>query len=114
MAYLRKKEHVVEINYSINKVWNGIIKILPKLQWTITKKDKATYEIEAITKSGFLSYASKLFIKIWAIDKKITQVRVNAETPVTTITAIVDLGRIEDRIELFFEALSIYLNRKKK
>jgi len=114
LAYLRKKEHVVESDYSITKVWNGTLKVLAKLKWTIVKKDKRTYEIETITNSGFLSYPSKLFIKIWVVDKKTTRIKVNVETPVTTITSVVDFGRIDDRIELFFEALSIHLKKKKK
>ena len=114
MAYLRKKEHLVDIDYSIIKVWNGILEIIPKLEWTLTKKDKATHEIEVVTNKGLLSYASKLFIKIWSVDKKTTRIRLHSETPVTTITSVVDFGRIEDRNEAFFEALGLYLTAKKE
>jgi hypothetical protein len=40
------------------------------------------------------------------VDKKTTRVSVATETPATTITAIVDLGRGRERIDLFFVALA--------
>lgn len=106
MAYLRKEKHVVEIDYPLIKVWKGIPKVLAKLNWKLEKKDKKTHQIKANTHAGLLSYASMLFITVWAVDEKTTRVKINAETPVTTITSLADFGRIRDRIELFFKALS--------
>jgi hypothetical protein len=106
MAYLRKEKHVVEIDYPLIKVWKGIPKVLEKLNWKLEKKDKKTHQIKANTQAGLLSYASMLFITVWTVDEKTTRVKINAETPVTTITSLADFGRIRDRIELFFETLS--------
>lgn len=114
MAYLRKEDHVVEIDYPVRKVWNGILEIITKLKWTLEKSDKETFQIKVNTTAGLLLYASMFFIKLKVVDKKTTLVKINVETPVTTITALTVVGRIGDRIELFFEALSIQLNRNKE
>ena len=114
MAYLRKDEDIVEIDYPLNKVWNEISRVTKKLNWKIEKSDKKTHELKANTQAGLLSYESMLFIKVWAVDEKTTRVKINSETPVTTITSLADFGRIRDRIKLFFEALSKKLNKQKE
>ncbi len=106
MAYLRKEKETVEIDYSSDKVWEAIPKTLADLEWTVEQVDDATHHVKAKTKAGFMSYASRLLINTATVNKKTARVTVKAETPVTTITSIVDFGRTQDRIELFFETLA--------
>lgn len=106
VAYLRKEKETVEIDYPLGKVWAAIPKALTSLEWTVEQVDDTTHHVEAKTKAGFMSYASVLLIDAVAVDEKTARVKVTAETPVTTITSIVDFGRTQDRIALFFEALA--------
>ena len=113
MAYLRKEDEIVEIDYSLDKVWVAILKTLERLEWTVEETDEIKHYIEAKTKGGFMSYPSLLIIKAVAVDKKITRCKIEAETPVTTITALADFGRTRERITLFFEVLANQLTNKK-
>jgi len=106
MAYLRKEKETVEIAYPLNKVWTVIPKALTNLEWNVEQIDDTTHRVKAKTKAGFMSYGSVLLIEAVPVDEKTTRVSVAAETPVTTITAVVDFGRTRDRIELFFEELA--------
>jgi len=106
VAYLRKEKETVEIDYPVDKVWAAIPKALTSLEWTVEEIDDTAHHVKAETKAGFMSYASVLLINAVTVDEKTVRVTVTAETPVTTITSIVDFGRTQDRIELFFEALA--------
>ena len=106
MAYLRKEKETVEIDYPLGEIWAAIPKALTSLEWTVEQVDNVAYHVKAKTKAGFMSYASVLLIDAVPVDEKTARVTVTAETPVTTITSIVDFGRTRDRIELFFEALA--------
>ena len=112
MAYLRKENETVEIDYSLTKVWAAVPKALASLEWTVEEADDTTYHIKSKTKGGFMSYPSVLKIDGVAVDEKTARVRVTAETPVTIITSIADFGRTRDRIERFFEALAKQLTSK--
>ncbi len=113
MAYLRKEDENVEIDYSLDKVWAAVPKALASLEWAIEESDDTKHHIKAKTKGGFVSYPSVLIIDAVAVNKKTARCKVTAETPVTTITAIADFGRTRDRIDLFFEALAKQLTTKK-
>ncbi|MCJ7560600.1 hypothetical protein MUO79_08280 [Candidatus Bathyarchaeota archaeon] len=106
MAYLRKEKETVEIAYPLTKVWTAIPKALTNLEWNVEQIDDTTHRAKAKTKAGFMSYGSVLLIDVVPVDENTTRVSVAAETPVTTITAVVDFGRTGDRIELFFEELA--------
>jgi hypothetical protein len=106
VAYLRKKKEIVEIDYSLSKIWKAIPKALASLEWTTEEIDNKTNHIKAKTKGGFISYASVLLIDAIAISQKTVRLTVIAETPVTTITALADFGRTQHRIEMFFQALA--------
>lgn len=114
MAYLRKEKHVVEIDYPLIKVWEGIPKVITTLDWKLEEIDNKTHQLKVNTQAGLLAYGSTLNIEVWIIDENTTRIRINAETPVTTITALADFGRIRDRIELFFEVLAKELNENKE
>jgi hypothetical protein len=112
MAYLRKENETVEIDYPLNKVWVAVPKALASLEWLTEKTDNMKHNIKAKTKGGFMAYPSVLIIHAIALDEKTTKCKVTAETPVTTITSIADFGRTKRRIDQFFEALAIQLAEK--
>jgi hypothetical protein len=105
MAYLRKEKETVEIAYSLNRVWTAISKALTSLEWNIEQIDDTTHHVKAKTKANIMSWGSVLLIDAVPVDKNTTRVSVAAETPVTTITAIVEFGRTRQRINLFFAEL---------
>ena len=105
MAYLRKEKETVETDYSLDKVWTAIPKVLTNLEWNIEKIDDTVHQVKAKTKSGLMSWGSVLQIDVIAVGKNTTRVSVLAETPVTTITSMVDFGRARQRIDLFFAEL---------
>jgi hypothetical protein len=105
MAYLRKEKETVEIDHSLNRIWTAISKVLANLEWSVEQIDDTAHHIKAKTKGGFMSWRSAVLIDAVPVDKNTTRVSVAAETPVTTITAIVDFGETRHRINLFFTAL---------
>jgi hypothetical protein len=106
VAYLRKEKETVEIAFSLNKVWTTIPKALTSLEWTVEQIDETAHHVKAKTKAGLMSWSSLLLIDAVPVDENTTRVSVVAETPVTTITAIVDFGRTRERIDMFFAALA--------
>ncbi len=111
MAYLRKENETVEIDYSLDKVWTAVLKALASLEWFIEEADNTEHHIKAKTKGGFISYPSVLIIDAVAVDEKTARCKVTAETPVTTITSIADFGRTRERIEMFLKALAKQLSK---
>ena len=112
MAYLRKENETVEIDYPLDKVWAAVPKALAILKWNVEETDDTTHHVKAKTKGAFMSYPSTLIINGTAVDKKTSRIKVSAETPVTTITSVADFGRTRDRIDQFFEVLAIQLNNE--
>ncbi len=110
MAYLRKEKETYEIAYSLTKVWTAILKVLKDLDWEIEECDDGAHHAKAKTKSGFVSWSSTLLIDADSVNENTARVSVVAETPVTTITAVVNFGRSRERIALFFEALAKQLS----
>ena len=114
MAYLRKEEDNVELTYSLSKVWNAILKALNNLEWTVQNRDDTTHQIKVKTAGRFMAMRSIIHIEAAARDETTTRVKVSAETPVTTITAMVDFGQTRKRIELFYAELLKQLEPKKE
>jgi hypothetical protein len=106
MAYLRKEKETVEADYSLSKVWVAVQKVLASLGWNIEQIDEAVRHVKAKTKGSLMSYSSVLLIDMVPVDKNTTRVSVVAETPVTTITAMVDFGQAKQRIRLFLRELA--------
>ena len=52
MAYLRKENETVEIDYPLEKVWAAVPKALKKLKCTIKEKDDTTHHIKTKTKGA--------------------------------------------------------------
>lgn len=105
MAYLRKEKETFEMDFPLNTVWTAIHSVIESLEWTIEQNDDAKHNLKAKTKSAFMAYNSVLSIEALAVTEKTTRVRVSAETPVTTLTSIVDFGRTRERIDSFMAAL---------
>ncbi len=106
MAYLRKEKETVEIDYHVNKVWTAIPKALTSLEWNMEQIDDTAHHVKAKTKAGLMSWSSVLLIDAVPVDENTTRVSVAAETPITTITAMVEFGRTRQRIDLFFAELA--------
>ncbi|MDX1813302.1 MAG: hypothetical protein R3319_00765 [Candidatus Bathyarchaeia archaeon] len=113
MAYLRKEKETYEIDHPLGKNWAAIPKALASLEWTMEENDVAEHHAKAKTKGAFMSYNSEITIDAVPMNKKTARVTVTAETPVTTITAIADFGRTQQRIEIFFESLAKQLTSQK-
>ncbi|MCJ7763502.1 hypothetical protein MUP38_08630 [Candidatus Bathyarchaeota archaeon] len=111
MAYLKKEKETVEIDYAIDKVWKTIPKALKELGCTIEQIDDAAHHIKAKTQKGFISWSSVLLIDAKRVDENTTRVSVVAETPVTTISSIIDFGRARRRIDLLFATMAKKLTR---
>jgi hypothetical protein len=112
MAYLRKEKEIVETDFPLEKVWVAISKAITNLEWTIEKTDESAHRLKARTKRDLFSYGSVLSIDAVPVAENTTRVNVSAETPVTTLTSIVDFGRTRERIDLFLLSLVKLLNVK--
>jgi hypothetical protein len=106
MAYLRREQDTMEIGYSSDKVWTAIPKVLTNLEWNIEQIDNIGHQIKAKTKGYLVSWGSVLTIAAVPMDKRTTRVSVAAESPVTTITAMIDFGRTRHLINVFFAELA--------
>jgi hypothetical protein len=106
MAYLRKENQTVETHYSLKKVWTAIPKVLESLEWSVEEIDEAAYHVKVKTKAAFMSLSSILLIDVTPVSENTTRVSIAAETPVTTITSIVDFAQGRRRINLFLSELS--------
>jgi len=84
----------------------AIQKVLKSLEWNIKEIDDARHHVNTNTKAAFMSWGSTLLIDALSVDKNTTRVSVAAETPVTTITSMVDFGRTRQQIDLFFTELA--------
>ncbi len=114
MAYLRDEKEKFEIDYPLDKVWAAVPKAVKDLQWSIQEQNDLEYKMKIKTKAGFLSYSSIFYIEANSVGEEKTQMYVNAETPVTTITAMADFGRTRDRVDHFIGALAKRMDKQKK
>ncbi len=105
MAYLRKEKELVEMDYPLDKVWESTEEAIKTLEWKPVETNPESHRMKVETKRNFMAYASTLTIELTSSDEKATRVSVSAETPVTTITGIVDFGRTSERINSFLLAL---------
>jgi len=106
MAYLRKDEETVEIDYPLSKVWTRIQQALTTLEWNTEQIDETEHRVKAKTKSGPWSWGSILLINVVPVNENTTRVSVKAETTITMITAIIDFGQGRRRIAQLFEELA--------
>lgn len=112
MAYLRNENENLEIDYPLEKIWAAIPEVIKILEWQIEEKDDAAHKAKVKTKGGFMAYSSTLNIEVTAVDEKSTRMTISAETPVTTITSVIDFGRTRDRMGQFIEVLAKQMEKK--
>jgi hypothetical protein len=113
MAYLRDEKENLEVSYPLEKIWAAFPDVITILEWQIEEKDDASHKAKVKTKGGFMAYSSILYIEVTSVDENTTRMAINAETPVTTITSIIDFGRTRDRIGQFIETLAKQMEKKK-
>jgi len=106
MAYLRKEDETVEIDHPLDKVWGAVQKALTSLAWSVEQIDETEHRVKVKTKSAPWSYSSILMIAVLSMSENTTRVSIAAETPVTTITAIVDFRQGRRRIDMFLAELA--------
>ena len=112
MAYLRNEKETVEVDYSLEKIWTAIPEAVKALEWTIQEKDDKSHKMKVKTKGGFMAYGSSMEVEVKPVDENTTRILLNAETPVTTITSIIDFGRTRDRMGQFIEILARVMEKK--
>jgi hypothetical protein len=106
MAYLRKERETVEMDYSLDKVWIAIQNVLKNLRLNIEQIDETKHHIKAKTKTALMAWGSVFLIDAVPVNMSTTKVSVTAETPVTTITSVIDFGLTKRRINVFLGELS--------
>jgi carbon monoxide dehydrogenase subunit G len=114
MAYLRNEKETIEVDYPLEKIWAAIPETVKVLEWTIEAKNDDSHKVKVKTKGGFMAYSSILEVEVKPVDEKTTRIILNAETPVTTITSIIDFGRTRDRMGQFIEILAKLMENKDK
>jgi hypothetical protein len=114
MAYLRNEKEKLEVSYPLKKIWAAIPETTKILDWTIEEQDETAHTVKIKTKGGFLAYNSILYLEASAVNENTTRMSISAETPVTTITSIVDFGRTRDRVGQFIETLGKLMEKKDK
>lgn len=112
MAYLRNEKENFEIDYPLEKIWATLPVVVKILEWKIEDKDDAVHRAKVKTKGGFMAYSSTMIIEATAVNEKTTRMKIDAETPVTTITSVLDFGRTRDRMGQFIEILAKELGKK--
>jgi hypothetical protein len=110
MAYTRDEKEKLEVDYPLEKVWAAIPQAVKALEWTIQEKDDSNHKVKLKTKGGFLSYSTVIEVELVAADDK-SRMFLTAETPVTTITSMVDFGKTRDRVEQFVGVLAGVLKK---
>jgi hypothetical protein len=106
MAYVREEKEDLEVSYPLDQLWIAIPKVIEKLEWKLQEKNEETHYFKVKTKGAFLSYASMLNIGLSVVNEKTTRMTIAAETPVTTITSMADMGRTRERINQLIVALA--------
>jgi len=114
MAYLRNEKENLEVSYPLKTIWAAIPETIKILEWTIEEQDDITHKAKIKTKGGFLAYNSILYLEASSVNENTTRMSIYAETPVTTITSIVDFGRTRDRVGQFIETLGKLMENKDK
>jgi hypothetical protein len=112
MAYVRDENEKFEIDYSLDVIWDAIPIVVEQLDWELEEKDDTTHKAKIKTRRGFLAYSTTIFLELNSVGEKKTRMAINGETPVTTITSILDFGRTREQIGLFISRLAKHLEKK--
>ena len=114
MAYTRESYQELEVDFSLEAIWNAIPEAVARLKWEIPEKDDANHRLTIRTAEDFMFYGSSLKVEASKIDVKTTYIKIVAETPVTTITSLLDYGQAEERITEFVMMLAKIMNSPEK
>ncbi len=112
MAYLRTTKQELEADFPLEDIWRAIPEALAELHWEIEEKDDNAHLLKVKTHSSFLSYSSMLIIQASKVNEKTTSLKIDAGTPVTTITSVMDFGQADERISMFVVTLAKLMNPK--
>jgi hypothetical protein len=110
MAYVRDENEKFEIDYSLEEIWAAIPQVVKDLDWAIEEIDEEAHR--ARLRVGWI-LSTAIAIGRPSGEKK-TRMSISGETPVTTITSILDFGRTRDRIGLFISTLAKKLEKKQQ
>ncbi len=110
MAYLRESNQELEVDFPIDSIWIAIPKAVARLNWEISEKDDATHWLTIRTKGDFMFYGSTFRVNASKTNEKTTNIKIVSETPVTTITSMLDYGQADERITEFVLMLAKIMN----
>jgi len=111
MAYLRERKKEVEIDFSLESIWQAIPKAVDELDWEMHEKDDTAHHVTIKTSDTLTSYGSTLRVELVKQNENATHMIVYGETPVTTITSTLQFGQTYDSVEDFILALADVMNR---
>jgi carbon monoxide dehydrogenase subunit G len=114
MAYTRDYEEKFEVDYPLETIWKTIPKAVKALKWKVEEENLQIHSVKLKTTSAFLSFSSTVEVTVSPVNEKTSRLTVSGETPVTTITSMVDFGTTRDRIEMFVEELARQLQKTPK
>ena len=110
MAYLRETKRDVDVDFSVEAIWQAIPKTVDRLDWAIQEKDEKKHSMTIRTEKTLTSYESDLRVELEATGQNSTHMAVYGQTPVTTITATLQFSQTDDCIEEFIFALAEIMN----
>lgn len=111
MAYTREETEDVEVDYPAQQLWEGIPEAIAKFDWTVEESNKEKYTLTIKTQGAFLSYPSIIKIILVPIDNKTTRMLIAGETPVTTVTSVLEFRRTRERIEKLIVVLAQHMEK---
>jgi hypothetical protein len=114
MAYTREETEDVEVDYPIQQLWEGIPKTLEILEWSIEAFNQEKYCLTVKTEGAFLSYPSSIKIILVPINDKTTRMLIAGETPITTVTSVLEFRRTRERIERLIVVLAQHMEKTTK
>ncbi len=114
MAYERETKQELEVDFSLEDIWRAIPRAIAELEWEIKQKDDNAHILRVKTQSSFMSYSSTLYIQAFKLNEKTTKIKIDAETPVTTVTSVMDFGQADERVSTFVLTLAKIMNTPKQ
>jgi len=111
MAYLREGKKELDIDFSLESIWQAIPKAADELDWEVLEKNETTHQMTIKTSDTLTSYASTLRVELVQLNENTTHMIIFGETPVTTITSTLQFGQTDDAVENFVLVLADVMNR---
>jgi hypothetical protein len=111
MAYLRRMQKDVDIDFPVEAIWKAIPTAIDELDWEITREDDVNHRLTIRTSDTLTSYASTLNLELKKMDETRSHLVILGETPVTTITSTLQFSQTCDAMEDFVLELAEVMNR---